>query len=214
MADINEIISSNPDAFTGIENAADTVAGINKALEAIGYSSLYHSNESPEFIDVGKLTAADTRATTAEGQLAPMKAQLTKVLELIGADGKADVIEAVNKLVTDLTDSQGNIDKLTLDGLVEKGIEDTFVNKKTGSKLIDRSKLSVVDGKLIGLQEQLDVLKVDDESLFAEIGDGTGGSLGNRKRETKKGAGSVGKRLASVGKTSNEDIAKAQGMYF
>lgn len=162
-----------------------------------------------------------TLANISDGSYIPkakFDEQLDKVKQLTAAVGERDEqlkaergknasVDALNQQIAQLTkdvaDRDGKLSELTLDYHIRDDVRaykprdvDVII------PLLDRSKITEKDGKLVGLSEQMDALTQNKGYLFDGDGGGRGGFLGNQD---------LGGGAKSANATMNQALRTAAG---
>lgn len=136
------------------------------------------------FVPKAKFDDANDKAKTLNQQIATLTAQLQEAQQQNG--DTASLNAQIEKLTADVTARDEQIAKLGLTYRIKDALRGMNVrNADVVMPLLKMDSISEQDGKLVGLNEQVEEIKKSDSYLFTDSGRqhgnfGFGGSLGNQ----------------------------------
>lgn len=136
------------------------------------------------FVPKAKFDDANDKAKTLNQQIATLTAQLQEAQQQNG--DTASLTAQIEKLTADVTARDEQIAKLGLTYRIKDALRGMNVrNADVVMPLLKMDSISEQDGKLVGLNEQVEEIKKSDSYLFTDSGRqhgnfGFGGSLGNQ----------------------------------
>lgn len=142
--------------------------------------------------------------------------QLEALKKIDAAGLQAEITKLQGENKTNKEKYENDMKDLSLTNAIKLAVAGKVHDEGLVAGLFDKTKLILgQDGKITGLDEQLNALKESKKFLFTEEEPGgTGGSKGNGGKKKEAGEDSIGKKLGEAQKAVNEEVAKSQDIYF
>lgn len=142
--------------------------------------------------------------------------QLEALKKIDAAGLQAEITRLQGENKTNKEKYENDMKDLSLTNAIKLAVAGKVHDEVLVAGLFDKTKLILgQDGKITGLDEQLNALKESKKFLFTEEEPGgTGGSKGNGGKKPPVNEDSIGKKLGEAQKAVNEEVAKSQDIYF
>lgn len=193
-----------------VKHPTDIAKHIKAKLKEGKNKLLVDSAEEPTLIPKARLDAEITKRKNAEQTVTDLKKDLED-----NADAK-DKIETFEKEKKALEDKIANIEKSNAIKAAVKGFKQEAHNlDDIVNTYLDLEAITVKDGKVTGLTEQLDALAKDKSYLFKPIEGGTGGpGQPGGKKDIDGKDDTLGDKLAKGAFEQHDAIVNAQNDFF